>query len=473
MGNGVGIKCCEETCSASFHISCALRAGFSMNIESDSEEVGGYKMISLCYEHSVNASPTRHALSPTKQGLNKAHSPNVGEIGYVIFPPSTHPCPMQRIDNASSMRRMMREFWKYVDCSVIALRLKVSQPHVNAVCKYWRWKRALLGYQPLIREPVDMPKIGLPVDVVRPILQARQSLSPRRAFSPISTKQMQEYEKLLQLRQNLEKARNLCWYAVRREKGKKAVAGVLEEVVELVEKAYKSNHRQNAPVNGKKGKSGDVWSDELRQLLGRVEEEQENEETLENSTTVAAPVVPSAKKSIRLSTVTAPLIPLAMNKKRSKVDHHSKMPILRPVTKYAPSQHPAPAKLKRLAYESLHNGFARSDRMRRGGSSASATSLTSNSSTSSNSLYSLAQSSTLYNFDGGDISDDIGVPLVLKPLNGGRVMALTLRSHNRPNGLKGMVRKKQVSSKWGLQPSQHHHPLYPSKPKPFMNGRLR
>lgn len=84
MRNGVGIKCCEETCSASFHISCALRAGFSMNIESDSEEVGGYKMISLCYEHSATvATPTRQALSP-KQGLNKAYSPKVSSN--MIFP---------------------------------------------------------------------------------------------------------------------------------------------------------------------------------------------------------------------------------------------------------------------------------------------------------------------------------------------------------------------------------------------------
>ncbi|VBB32174.1 unnamed protein product [Acanthocheilonema viteae] len=179
---GACIQCSVETCTTAFHVCCALRSGQVMRIEHDSDDGNdddsvdddNVRMVSLCRQHSMEK----------------------------MFDSNLRFCsPDALCTTTLTLQEMERLFFLYVTVEGIAGMLSLSEDVVSDIYEYWKLRRIDNGYKPLLNDKSEVERQ----------IAVRLRSSP---FAVLPGRQRNEAV----IRQNLEKARNLCYMVGKREK---------------------------------------------------------------------------------------------------------------------------------------------------------------------------------------------------------------------------------------------------------------
>ncbi|GAB6027286.1 hypothetical protein CHUAL_001568 [Chamberlinius hualienensis] len=175
---GACIQCSVKACKTAYHVTCAFRGGLKMKavMENDEDE-DGLKLRSYCPKHSKNKSSTSSDSDDDgseQKLLNKSNDKNNR---------------MQRLQEIEA------GFFKYVDINKVAESLRVNKDVVDFVYNYWKLKRRTAFNKPLL-----IPKSG----VTNELDQEDSVYAKMKMF--------------VQIRQNLERVRNLCYMVGRRER---------------------------------------------------------------------------------------------------------------------------------------------------------------------------------------------------------------------------------------------------------------
>ncbi|VDK87453.1 unnamed protein product [Onchocerca ochengi] len=182
---GACIQCSVETCTTAFHVCCALRSGQIMRIERDSDndndvdnnnDDDNVRMVSLCREHSLE-----------KMFHSKLRFCNLDVLCATTL----------------KLEEMERIFFLYVTVEDIAGILSLSEDVVSDIYEYWKLRRIDNGYKALLSDKSEIER----------------QIALRLRSSPICVLSGSQRNETM-IRQNLEKARNLCYMVEKREKTK-------------------------------------------------------------------------------------------------------------------------------------------------------------------------------------------------------------------------------------------------------------
>ncbi|KAK6102073.1 PHD-zinc-finger like domain family protein [Brugia pahangi] len=207
---GACIQCSMETCTTAFHVCCALRSGQIMHIEHDSDDGNGdnnddnVRMISFCRQHSIEK----------------------------MFHSNLKFCnPDALCTTALTLQEMERIFFLYVTVEGIAGMLSLSEDVVSDIYEYWKLRRIDNGYKALLNDKSEVERQ----------IALRLRSSP---FAVLPGRQRNEAV----IRQNLEKARNLCYMVEKREKTK---LSALQCWIDTYKCVYQMLTEKNVPYSNR------------------------------------------------------------------------------------------------------------------------------------------------------------------------------------------------------------------------------
>ncbi|XP_051578591.1 protein Jade-1-like isoform X1 [Myxocyprinus asiaticus] len=204
---GACIQCSAKSCRVAFHVTCGLHCGLKMNtILTEADEV---KFKSFCPKHS--GMDWNEEEGDEERPVTEERCRNLG----VDFSPSSEPRPTCNTEEKRLSERKLRvqqledEFYRFVTADEVAEHLQLPLEMVDFLFQYWKLKRKVNFNKPLI-----MPK-----------KEEEDSLARR------------EQEVLLRrlrlfthLRQDLERVRNLTYMVSRRERIKRTMCRVQEQI---------------------------------------------------------------------------------------------------------------------------------------------------------------------------------------------------------------------------------------------------
>ena len=183
---GACIQCSVKTCKTAYHVTCAFKHGLEMRaIIEDENADDGVKLRSYCEKHSKSGKKEKSVCSGSEDDDSKRR---------------------KRKDMTSEEKNQARavrlqeiesEFHKHVSVKDITVHMDVDSEAVQHVYNYWKLKRKAGNNRPLL------PPKSEDVDV----------LSQKQEQADLEKMKM-----FVQLRQDLERVRNLCYMVSRREK---------------------------------------------------------------------------------------------------------------------------------------------------------------------------------------------------------------------------------------------------------------
>ncbi|KAM9466980.1 protein Jade-1 [Clarias gariepinus] len=188
---GACIQCSAKSCRVAFHVTCGLQHSLKMNtILTDEDEV---KFKSYCPTHSGMDWHEQSGFIDDKGNEGRAKGADGARL-------SERKLRVQQLED---------EFYQFVNIEEVSKHLHVPLENVDFLFQYWKLKRKSNFNQPLIT----------------PKREEEESLARR------------EQEVLLRrlrlfthLRQDLERVRNLTYMVTRREKIKRSVCRVQEQI---------------------------------------------------------------------------------------------------------------------------------------------------------------------------------------------------------------------------------------------------
>lgn len=185
---GACIQCSVKTCKTAYHVTCAFKHGLEMRaiIEDESAD-DGVKLRSYCHKHSVNSK---------KGKANNGSGEEEEEVKRKRRKDMTSEEKSQA--RAARLQEIEREFDRHVSVKDISSHLlDVDQDAINYIYNYWKLKRRAGHNRPLLPPKSDDNEL----------------LTHRQEQADLDKMRM-----FVQLRQDLERVRNLCYMVSRREK---------------------------------------------------------------------------------------------------------------------------------------------------------------------------------------------------------------------------------------------------------------
>merc|ERR1712071_504853 len=189
--SGACIQCSVKSCKTAYHVTCAFRHSLEMKaIVEDEHSEDGVKLRSYCQKHSmVKKLPSSNANhAEGVDGEETAHSVRKVKKDMTV--------EERNLIRAQKLQQIESEFFKHASVNETARSLDVDLDVVDIVYNFWILKR---------KSNRD-----------RPLLPPKTSETER-----LSQQQQQDMERMkmfVQLRQDLERVRNLCYMVSRREK---------------------------------------------------------------------------------------------------------------------------------------------------------------------------------------------------------------------------------------------------------------
>ncbi|XP_018559488.1 protein Jade-1 isoform X1 [Lates calcarifer] len=231
---GACIQCSAKNCRTAFHVTCGLHASLEMNtILTEDDEV---KFKSYCPKHSgLEGAESRDGDSGGEEEKEGARDKKGrrrgrvrGEEDAASSSSSSHVAP-QLTDRAPSdpdglssrqqekrvsfrklkLQEMEEEFYQFVGVEEVAGHLKLPPEVVDFLYQYWKLKRKANFNQPLLTPKKD----------------EEESLARRE--QEVLLRRLQLFT---HLRQDLERVRNLTYMVTRREKMKRSLWRVQEQI---------------------------------------------------------------------------------------------------------------------------------------------------------------------------------------------------------------------------------------------------
>lgn len=184
---GACIQCSVKTCKTAYHVTCAFKHGLEMRaIIEDENADDGVKLRSYCQKHSVNSKKEKCAGSGSEEE----------EVKRKRRKDMTSEEKTQA--RAARLHEIEREFDRHVSLKDISSHLlDVDQDAIHYIYNYWKLKRRAGHNRPLLPPKSDDSEL----------------LTHRQEQADLDKMKM-----FVQLRQDLERVRNLCYMVSRREK---------------------------------------------------------------------------------------------------------------------------------------------------------------------------------------------------------------------------------------------------------------
>ncbi|RZB41723.1 PHD finger protein rhinoceros [Asbolus verrucosus] len=183
---GACIQCSVKTCKTAYHVTCAFKHGLEMRaIIEDENADDGVKLRSYCEKHSKSSKKEKSVCSGSEDDDSKRKKRK------------DMTSEEKNQARAARLQEIEAEFYKHVSIKDVSLHLDVDNDALHYIYNYWKLKRKAGNNKPLLppkSEDVDM-------------------LSHKREQADLEKMKM-----FVQLRQDLERVRNLCYMVSRREK---------------------------------------------------------------------------------------------------------------------------------------------------------------------------------------------------------------------------------------------------------------
>ncbi|XP_068717950.1 PHD finger protein rhinoceros-like [Montipora capricornis] len=190
---GACIQCTVKSCVTAFHVTCGFKHGLEMRTVLDDSAADGVRHISYCTKHSHKSkSPSKR----TKEDNTTTSSEDAENL------------------RQKRLKQMEDEFYKFVSIADIAKDLNLPKELAARIHKYWTLKR----------------KVQDDIPLLPPSLQQQEKLSGKQGAADSSRNLQAQLERIVKLRCNLEKLRNLCYMVTKREKMRRELYRAREEV---------------------------------------------------------------------------------------------------------------------------------------------------------------------------------------------------------------------------------------------------
>ncbi|XP_063239806.1 PHD finger protein rhinoceros-like [Bacillus rossius redtenbacheri] len=182
---GACIQCSVKTCKTAYHVTCAFKHGLEMRaIIEDENADDGVKLRSYCQKHSVTSKKEKSdSASEDDESKQKKRKDMTSEE--------------KNQARAAKLQEIEAEFDKHVTVKDVTQHMDVDTEGIHFIYNYWKLKRKAGFNRPLL------PPKSEDVDV----------LSRQQEQADVEKMRM-----FVQLRQDLERVRNLCYMVSRREK---------------------------------------------------------------------------------------------------------------------------------------------------------------------------------------------------------------------------------------------------------------
>ncbi|XP_052357086.1 protein Jade-1-like [Oncorhynchus keta] len=211
---GACIQCSAKSCRTAFHVSCALQSSLEMNtILTEQDEV---KFKSFCPKHSGLKGGQDGEGEEGKEGTRdkkwrKSDRVRRDEVPAPVPAPLEESRVTQQAVNLRQIKlqQLEEQFYQFVDVKEVANHLQLPRETVDFLYQYWKLKRRANHSQPLLT----------------PQKEEEESLARREHDVLLHRLQL-----FTHLRQDLERARNLTYMVTRREKIKRTLWRIQEQI---------------------------------------------------------------------------------------------------------------------------------------------------------------------------------------------------------------------------------------------------
>ncbi|GFS04044.1 protein Jade-3 [Elysia marginata] len=194
---GACIQCSVKQCKTAFHVTCGFAHNLDMRtIVDDSDDVDGIQLKAYCPKHSKNRNASESDSPKKEEDAQEDEENDISEAEMA----------KKRMEK---LNQLEEEFYTLIDQGEIAKKFFIPEEAVDIVAEYWKLKRKANNNKPLIT-----PKMEEEDQMQR---QQKDSLTARMKM-------------FVHLRQDLERARNLCYMISKREKTKRQLFNTKEAV---------------------------------------------------------------------------------------------------------------------------------------------------------------------------------------------------------------------------------------------------
>ncbi|XP_053701887.1 protein Jade-1 isoform X1 [Synchiropus splendidus] len=221
---GACIQCSAKNCRTAFHVTCGLHASLDMStILTEEDEV---KFKSFCPKHSglegaeskeqdedeEEDDCVKEQTGKRKGRVREEQGASCSSSSLLLQPsqPRTSSEQEKQVNlRKLKLQEMEEEFYQFVQVETVARELKVAPEAVDFLYQYWKLKRKANFNQPLLTPKKD----------------EEESLA-RREHEVL----LRRLQLFTHLRQDLERVRNLTYMVTRREKLKRSICRVQEQI---------------------------------------------------------------------------------------------------------------------------------------------------------------------------------------------------------------------------------------------------
>ncbi|XP_037686574.1 protein Jade-1 isoform X2 [Choloepus didactylus] len=221
---GASIQCSVKNCRTAFHVTCAFDRGLEMKtILAENDEV---KFKSYCPKHSSHRKP-EESLSEGATQENGAPecSPRNPLEPFASLEQNREEAHRVSV-RKQKLQQLEDEFYTFVNLLDVARALRLPEEVVDFLYQYWKLKRKVNFNKPLITPKKD----------------EEDNLAKRE--QDVLFRRLQLFT---HLRQDLERVRNLTYMVTRREKIKRSVCKVQEQIFNLYTKLLEQERVSGVP----------------------------------------------------------------------------------------------------------------------------------------------------------------------------------------------------------------------------------
>ncbi|XP_057260595.1 protein Jade-1 isoform X2 [Pezoporus wallicus] len=224
---GASIQCSVKNCRTAFHVTCAFDRGLKMKtILAENDEV---KFKSYCPTHSSTKKVDEETFSESP-GQENGIGIQDGSLPAHIDPFHSMTQNQEEAHRVSLRKQKLQqledEFYTFVEPVEVAKVLQLPEESVEFVYQYWKLKRKANFNKPLITPKKD----------------EEDNLAKRE--QDVLFRRLQLFT---HLRQDLERVRNLTYMVTRREKIKRSVCKVQEQIFNTYAKQLEQERVSGVP----------------------------------------------------------------------------------------------------------------------------------------------------------------------------------------------------------------------------------
>ncbi|KAK1175471.1 protein Jade-1-like isoform X2 [Acipenser oxyrinchus oxyrinchus] len=216
--SGACIQCSAKNCRTAFHVTCAFQCCLEMKtLLEDNDEV---KFKSFCLKHSDKPETEGGSEEEEEEEEEEAEEEKVA-----VLTPNQQSMSQRK----QKLQQLEEEFFKFANAGEVARSLRLPEEQVDFIYQYWKLKRKTSFNKPLI--------------------------TPKRDEADNLAKQEQDVlfrrlQLFTHLRQDLERVRNLTYMVTRREKMKRSVCRIQEQVFHHHIKLLEEEQLTGVPSSG-------------------------------------------------------------------------------------------------------------------------------------------------------------------------------------------------------------------------------